>query len=992
MTAPAPQIYLSLTDLWHAVKAARKWIFTLSLSFSLLAFCYALTRPAIYRAEGTFKDQGKSASSLSGGPGALLEGLSLGNLMGSGSDPRASVISVMKSRSLMEDLVRSLNLQAHLQEDLGIPLWRRAADNLRLEKLYLVAGLRRSSPVLYRLPLADRPLTVRCRHVVYPRELLLALEIRFLTAHDYEVIEEGIKVGTGILGTPFERSGYSFILEKANAGELTGRLYQLTLAPLDQVAAGLAEQISFIANKKNPGVIEISFAGQDRHLAADVVNGVMEQYHIYLKRERDRQATEQIAYLQQRQNEANEKLRGLMHTYAETVAGRIGSGSYPDVAFESQILAERQEKLRAKLSEVDLNIKRLDAVTLGDYAWLVGKGETELVGKLAAELHQTRRKKAVLESALEEQALAARANAFSQEEQWLLLEQARHGVEQCQELIAQVDTRSSALPQELPRVADNGFVAHLWWQQLEGYHRAWVQADEGSRPAREKDFKRHKKRFQHHLSQLAESMRTQETVLKERLSAFEEGGAELQALEPEMMSQMLLKFSEEAEKAHLKRATCANVLDQIGLPDFDVAALSDLLPDKSSVDLIMRANGLRVRLNDIHNHTARELEVIREEYAVVQSLLAARVQQTALFEQVRLQRIKDKIQTLEAIQNDQLAQKIALLEQQLSDQVATQKRHLSQEKQLMRRQQEDLVGELDRLPQRWLIEKEIAIETEITAQMVGKIGELVEGRNISHNLETIGATPLDSAVPPVLPRAPTLVGLMAAVFLGSSFFFSAGVAAKALVRGVVATPHNVALQGRPAVGSLSNGVASNAPSHKDFETLRKAMAILEEVGKRRDRGSSLARTALLVVSSGPFYVPTLAELFSRVGHKVLVMEASLDQPDALVDDNNTLLAYLEGRCARPNPIARRGYDLITAGGLTPYAAEMIQQPAFAYLLNDFRTSYDWIFLISRRPTVAIENSLLLRHADVVLVTLSGEPLEAVKPYLASAAPTAFLFG
>ena len=126
---PTDEYLISLSDVLKIIKYNSRHVLFGALVMGLLGMGYAITRPVRYTAEGTFKEKGKVNNSSKG-----MEALFLNPSGATEND----TISVMKSRGVIENVIRNLGMQAYLPESKSIfQPFKNVYNNIKTEIAFL---------------------------------------------------------------------------------------------------------------------------------------------------------------------------------------------------------------------------------------------------------------------------------------------------------------------------------------------------------------------------------------------------------------------------------------------------------------------------------------------------------------------------------------------------------------------------------------------------------------------------------------------------------------------------------------------------------------------------------------------------------------------------------------------------------------------------------------------------------------------------------------
>ncbi len=253
---------------------------------------------------------------------------------------------------------------------------------------------------------------------------------------------------------------------------------------------------------------------------------------------------------------------------------------------------------------------------------------------------------------------------------------------------------------------------------------------------------------------------------------------------------------------------------------------------------------------------------------------------------------------------------------------------------------------------------------------------MVESKNISHNLEVIQSAPVDPALPPVHPLAPSVfLWTILGSFVGAVLGFGMALG-KTLSKGIRVSVDNLKLAGYHVSGILAPPLYLSKPNlwrDVNLETLRRLYAYFDKPTSTQE-----AKFLLLLEGQGPDYAPLLAELLSRKGCRVLIMD--LNFTESQENSPQGLLQYLQGEISSPPIQKREQWDEMSAGGSCPYGSEKIGSAVFLRLIEQLKTQYDWILAVSRALPCSAETEHLALLFPYLAVTLQRETIEELDFY------------
>lgn len=377
---------MALTDIWVILSLHKKWIIFSALSLALLAFSWGVTRDPLYLGDGTFRDKGRAESGLRQSMTDFF--------LGANNDKNDSeVVSAMRSARLMEELIKRRGLQGSIEEKSpSFPLLKTIQDNIAVELAYFN---NKKTPAL-----PDRIYPLKVVDIDYEGEIYIPLEVTFLDEMTYRV-KDGFE---NSLGQPYFGPNFRFTLERNDGPTLEGKTFLLRLDPLKNVAKDLSQLLVAKTDSDDRGLIRIRALHKDRYEAAAFVNTLMDIYQDYLKEEHDRIAEAQLAYLQKRNGEMTTSLKKAMEEHAASLQKDLSSSGFTDSKKELEFLTQELLQFSQKLTEMELDERRLQRASEGDFASFDhsarGTADAAIINELLQKMRELKMGKESLEMAL----------------------------------------------------------------------------------------------------------------------------------------------------------------------------------------------------------------------------------------------------------------------------------------------------------------------------------------------------------------------------------------------------------------------------------------------------------------------------------------------------------------------------------------------------------------------------------------------------------------
>jgi tyrosine-protein kinase Etk/Wzc len=953
------QIHFS--DLLLLLRRSKGRIIFWTLFCALLATLYQLIQPVQYIAEATFREKQSAATDVG-------KGVTLSLLMGLNDANENMATTMLKSRKLLESVIRERGLQGLIKEKkLEFQRLRNIKDNLHVEYAYLRNFLE---------PIIDDPKKpLQIRQIRYDAEVPLYLKFKEREGNQFEVSDRNGHVTLGEYDKLSTGSHYEFVLSKLNDDSLEGQEFTLALMPLPYVAEKMSKLLKVQTDLQDKGLLKLSYQDPNRHEACHCLNMLMGVYIDYLKNEHKRVINEQIAYLNRRQGETAAQLKEVMKDHAEAISSNMAT---------IEFLFEQQESFSEKVLLIDLELKRLERAQGEDIAYYdqmgngnsngVGHDDSDVINQILREIRTCKRQCESIDLALHNMPLETHEEMeknFST--QIAQLDEIKRTSVDTQSLIKALKNRQSLVLG--PKLASHSkYLVQEWMTKLKQRERDWQTADLAQKEEAKASLDNCCAMFESYLSNLSRLLDVEKKIVEERLAHQQSPRLEFQGLDLETINQLYIKYSEELGTIEADIIHHQFILDQMKDPEFEPSSLSSVLHDRVSIDMIALASEIVLKLKDDINRSQRELERLRLDLAQQRNFLTVHVKQTLQLLELRKKLLQGKIYSIQNGQQELLQQQISVLKKNLGDFIGSRINNLKQEKIAINQQQLALKVDMEKMPIKWASEKLIDLHLETSSKIVEEITKQVEFKNISANLDLTRSSPIDIAIPSIHPKRPKLLLYFVLGGLFGAFATFSVILGKTMTRGMPATSDNIKLLDQHVAGELPTHT-SNRLSKNDSETLRHLMAYLTP----SVQGLKGGQTLLLMMNGSMDYSVHFARLLAKGGYRVLLLP--LEGDPSTEGGTDTLMQYLQGQAEAPNILTGPDFDRIVLGEMAQDSKALLLSRRFQDLLATLQQKYDWILAVSQALLLSGEAEALFNLCSQVAITLNGEKVQEVQDLL-----------
>lgn len=943
---------VSFFDLVCLFKRSKKKIVFCSLFFSVIGLLYAMTRPIEYESSATFREQTKTQSGI--GNMSLASMLNLGSSVNGPSE----AISLLKSRRLLEQLVRQLGMQAKIKKS-GITLdfLNRMKDNVLVDYAILV------NP--------EEPLLIQCSRCLYVRDVIFneekrrKLTIKFISENDFQVFDkENLIVEKASIGRPVDARYAIFTLNRENDQTLMDNEFSILFKPLYEVIQKTAKKFNIEPDREDKQLIKLKFSNESRSQAIEGLNRLMMLYQSYLRNDQKHTLTEQIDYLHSRQDHMQDKLQEMMEVHATRLASDAASTGFLNSSKAMEFLAGNLQHYTQQLIANDLEMKQLARVQeegTSSYDRLATKNENAPINQILSKTRSLRQQADSLDLVLREFNADPKASEASFIQHSEDLEKVRRFSKEANEMLASLEM--GVLPSsDASLYAQPKYMVKAWCEKL----RNSKNIEESQACSAN---------FTAYLNNLLHLFHVHAKAIQERLAHQQSSLHEFQGMDLPTAQSLYIDYTRQMNEIEGALLQYRFIIEKMQEKDFEMTALSTVLTDTVSRDMISHAAEAAMALKDQNNRSTKEQDRLKQELSLQKGFLTAHIEQTIQLKQIQKQLIEDKIKILQSATLGLIQQEISVLEEHLAEYIKTRIDNLIQERHVLIEHQQELQKEMARWPNQWVSEMLIEQQMEINKRMVEEITKLVESKNITSNLEVIRSAPIDYPVTPPLPKRPNLLlfAILGAIF-GCIVPFTAAVL-KALVNGIPLTAENLTRSGCHVSGNISRnyGCDSSKPLHdSDLNTLRRLTTFLDSVARTEFVPRiPLSERLLLLTGKGPDYSSDLAMLLNKKGLRVLLIPFSFNA-NCPPEELPGLLQYLEGQAPKPLIIKGKQTDRISPGGITRFATELLSTEAFYSLLEGLQQNYDWVIGVSDMPIGSPEAESIVKAFSCAACTVTDE--------------------
>lgn len=932
---------LYYSDLLYILRSFKKRAVVFGI-LSALVFLGSLgTSPPLYKAEALFKESCEKK-----GAASFIETFLPSSLDFSREEIQA--IPLMKSKQILKRVVETLGCQMQSEKSRFSSYFQNWAFYFRKEE-YL-----------------DEPKTFSFSNVSFPLEKAEKYFLLFHSQKSFELMDrEGKKVATANVGEEILLPHLRFTLTSCPEGVCLQKKYPIYVVPWLGEVQKIVKNISIVADRNNASFVRLSLSLPNRKVAIAILNQIMKEYERYLQKKNEKMIREQLAYLEKRHEDLSASLEKTLGRQVVYLEKNLGAKGFIALQDETRSYLSLQQSYLQKLSDLDCSINLLQEKgesALGEEVLHLSKKIEELQRQrdpfdLASSKKYKNDASGFLAETDEKKDPAFVCNSFEKKK-----ESTETKVGRLLDLRKKKEETLFVLEElkkETPRI-EKAFA----FDELQKFLEVW------RRPGKSGLKKEDARCYLDHLFHL---LSVEETMIQEnQLSSALDSECALVDLEGAV--QLFHDSSAALENSRLKNGEYSRIQKEFLNPDFDIGSLAALFEDGVTRDLIMKASQLSLRILDEKNYTPKERARFQEEMQVQKAFLSHHIRQVQEKESVRSLMLEEKLRSLQGIIKERLNQEISILEQQKKEFLDKKIEKLQEEKKQILDRLNRLKEEMADLPMKWKKQKELKFATSMGLKVVEKLSESIENKTLQLHLQNSKAGVVDLGY--ALPK-PKIFSFLSSLLMAAAMgVFVAYLIAlfQGVVKGFPVSEQRWKALGFLALGRISS-LCEDLPASRlrkeDLESLRKIVVAVEGSLALRECCSTIS----LLSNGGPDYSRALADLISRSGKKVLLIDTGFTE-----STKNGFSQYLAQEVAECPFEHKERFDLMVSGKTDPHGAEILGSRGFRALIACLKEKYDAILLFNKSSLKNMEPQTLLPLSDFLLLTYEKETLSELKPF------------
>jgi hypothetical protein len=722
--------FLHYADVRRYLKKRHKRWWFIAFVGACVGLLSALAKEAEYIVEATFKEAAMQSDSSST---HLLKTLfkTPGSL-----DLGTPALTVMKSRQFLKKIIEKSGLQGEVVE-----------QSVHQKIIRKIKGCQEAAP----LSVAFVKYSGKECKKFYVE--LLGDQLLKITAFNSSLclIQHHLK--------PLHVQGAEVLLNVDVNQWVCGKKFLLEVHPMQKVLERTIKKLKLKLRKGDSSLIELVYQDKDPYRGVLFLNSIMQAYKQYLVEENERIAKAQLVYLNKRQHEIATRLDETLQEHVKYLKETLGEKGFMSLHQELEIVENKKKKHQQRLMEIDLDIDKLSRVKKNKFF-------------------------ACHEQALGQEALSYQQRLLGLRQQqdtldlgkFMRLHSFRSPVKNfsinylnLQPSCASTDLMEGKYVYQLP------IISHLK-NQLRGLYRKQevVPLSTGVfHPIEEQQkVKLLKHQVATHLkkSQEKESLAhvlhlldVKEGMLRYQLGEERTIPIEFQGIDLATTKRLHENYTHELDVCEKQTMECSEALKQIQEELFEPSGLIAFVEDSISQQLVKEMmQKLGACKQEKYFSEKDRLRLKQEISSKKQELKLHLTQKQQLAEQYR-RGCENKLVLLQQVMSSLVNQEIVIVEKQI-EQILEERLHvLMAEKHYVDDQLEKLQQEMQGIPQKWLIENKLQLQSDMNVSIMEGMAQLVESKNIEHHLVQVESKTMDEAYVPLKPQS---AGILLGICLG----------------------------------------------------------------------------------------------------------------------------------------------------------------------------------------------------------------------------------
>lgn len=317
----------------------------------LAAFCLLLLMPPKYCVNALFKEDSNKNEMKN-----PLKEISF--FLQTEKNNGNALTNIVRSRHILKPIIGKFGLQVTIP---NVSLWKRMGKNVRDNLL-----------AEFSQPLYDEE-SFEVRDVVYEGEVKKKYFLCFQDSSHYVVKNKSRKVlKQGEVGKEVFFEDVRCVIQKVPKDMDIHRNYLLRIVPWQKIYETVKTRIKVVAKKHQEKFVELQYVMRDRHLAAEVLNEVIQSYIHYLEHQLKTSTQRQIEVMQEHQHNTEQHLYEAIVQRADELQDYVDREEGHQWIKRIEDLVREMEEYQKRIFSLDLAIGKIEKNAFSEDGQILG--------------------------------------------------------------------------------------------------------------------------------------------------------------------------------------------------------------------------------------------------------------------------------------------------------------------------------------------------------------------------------------------------------------------------------------------------------------------------------------------------------------------------------------------------------------------------------------------------------------------------------------------
>ncbi len=315
--------FFSYEDCKKIFKRYRQLLFYTWLTGALVGLLAPLLTPLLYHASSTFREGSTHTPTHA-----------ISQMFSTAFEKNSSIKFLLRSHTILRDVVQKSGLQVHVREDERASIWRTLWDNL----VYTI---------FHRPPLHD---SFAFSDVEFTDKI--SRELRLVLQKDQQCSFFDLKnqlLAKGKIGEPIQGPDFRLTISHLPDNYRIASPYRLTISPLRAEIQKLKKHFEVRRDKEDSQILWLHFQHPNPRCAANTVNQIADSLLSYLVQEEEKITASQIGLLDDHRRKLEQEFDEALSLHVDTSKETIDKTGFMEVRQQVELVQESLSPLYEKL-------------------------------------------------------------------------------------------------------------------------------------------------------------------------------------------------------------------------------------------------------------------------------------------------------------------------------------------------------------------------------------------------------------------------------------------------------------------------------------------------------------------------------------------------------------------------------------------------------------------------------------------------------------------